>query len=194
MSSGDPATRNRILTSARSLLEEKPGANVTMGQIAGRAGITRQGLYLHFADRTSLFLEVGRLVDATERTPERQRRVDEAATGREALREAIGLQAILKPKLRGLATAMDALRRTDPAADAVWKEREHARLQRCEDLVRRLASEGVLRAGWDPSSAAQCLWAVTSQRVWDDLVVDQGWSTDSYCSHLTQLLEAALLN
>ena len=194
MSSGNSITRVRILTEARSLLEEQPGATVTMGQIAERAGVSRQALYLHFADRASLFLEIGRMVDAMERTPERQRRVDEAATARQALREAIALQAYLKPKLQGLATAIDVLRRTDPAADAAWKEREHARLQRCEELVRRLASEGDLSAGWDAHGAARCLWAVTSQRVWDDLVVDQGWSTDEYCSHLTRLLEAALLN
>ncbi|HYO00345.1 MAG TPA: helix-turn-helix domain-containing protein [Actinomycetota bacterium] len=194
MSSENSTTRERILTAARSLLEEQPGATVTMGQIAERAGVSRQALYLHFADRGSLFLEIGRMVDAMERTPERQRRVDEAATAREALREAIALQAYLKPKLQGLTTAIDVLRRTDPAADAAWREREHARLQRCEDLVRRLASEGDLRAGWDAHGAAQCLWAVTSQRVWDDLVVDQGWSTDKYCSHLTRLLEAALFN
>jgi hypothetical protein len=37
------------------------------------------------------------------------------------------------------------------------------------------------------------VWAVTSQRVWDDLVVDQGWSTGQYRTHLTTMLEAALL-
>ncbi|HEX2149975.1 MAG TPA: TetR/AcrR family transcriptional regulator [Actinomycetota bacterium] len=194
MSSGGSTTRERILAAARRMLEETPGATATMGQIAERAGVSRQALYLHFADRTSLFLEIVRTVDATERTPERQRRVDEAPTAREALREAIALQAYLKPKLQGLTAAMDALRRTDPAAGAAWKEREHARLQRCDQVVRRLADEGDLRTEWGISSAAQCFWAVTSQRVWHDLVMDQGWSTDEYCSHLTHLLEAALLN
>ncbi|HEU5003266.1 MAG TPA: hypothetical protein VFW71_10880 [Actinomycetota bacterium] len=34
---------------------------------------------------------------------------------------------------------------------------------------------------------------MTSQRVWSDLVEDQGWSTARYRRHLTALLEAALL-
>lgn len=164
-----------------------------MAQIAEEAGVSRQALYLHFADRTSLFLEVSRMADATARTTSRQQRVDDAATGRDALREAIALQALLKPLLRGIATALDALRRTDPAADAAWKEREHARLRRCEIVVRRLQSDGDLAPGWDVKAAARCFWAVTSQRVWDDLVVDQGWSAVRYRKHLTQLLEAALL-
>jgi AcrR family transcriptional regulator len=193
MSSGDPATRQRILEAARTLLEERPGANLSMGEVANRAGLSRQALYLHFTDRSALFLEVSRFADSTNRTPARQRRIDEAPTARDALREAIALQAWLKPRLRGVATAIDVLRRSDPAADVAWKEREHARLERCKQVVRRLHDEGELAAGWDVTAAARCLWAVTSQRVWDDLVMDQGWSTAQYRKHLTALLEAALL-
>ncbi len=193
MSSGDPTTRERILEAARALLEERPGADLSMGEVANRASVSRQALYLHFADRTALFLEVSRLVDSTNRTPVRQRRVDKALTARDALREAIALQAWLKPRLRGVATAIDVLRRSDPAANAAWKEREHARLERCEQVVRRLHDEGELAPGWDVPTAARCFWAVTSQRVWDDLVMDQRWSSAQYRTHLTALLEAALL-
>ena len=129
-----------------------------MGEVADRAGVSRQALYLHFAGRADLFLEVSRYADATARTPSRQRRVDLATTGRDALREAIALQAYLKPRLQGV-----------------------------------LHDEGEVAPGWDIASAARCLWAVTSQRVWDDLVIDQGWSTARYRKHITALLESALL-
>lgn len=164
-----------------------------MRDVAARAGVSRQALYLHFADRTALFLEVARSADAGLRTPQRQRRVDEAPDGRQALREAVALQAWLKPRLKGVATAMDVLRRSDPAAAAAWEEREHARLERCVQLMKRLRHDGCLASPWDIDSAAQCFWAVTSQRVWSDLVEDQGWSTARYRRHLTALLEAALL-
>lgn len=194
MSSGDPATHQRILEAARELLEASPGANIAMGEVAKQAGVSRQALYLHFRDRTSLFLEVSRLADSTARTPKRQRRIDEAPTARDAFREAIALQAFLKPRLKGVATALDVLRRTDPAADAAWAEREHARLQRCEQVVQRLHDDGELAAGWDVPTAARCFWAVTSQRVWDDLVMDQGWSTTQYRHRITALLENALFS
>lgn len=193
MSSGDPETRGRILGAAKALLEANPGAPVPMAQVAALAGVSRQALYLHFTDRTTLFLEVSRVVDTSLRTAARQRRVDDAPTARAALREAVALQAWLKPRLKGVATALDVLRRHDPAADAAWKEREHARLQRCEQVVHRLRAEGDLAPGWDVSSAARCFWAVTSQRVWDDLAMDQGWSAARYRKHLTALLEASLL-
>ena len=193
MSSGDPETRRRILQAAWDLLEVKQGAPVAMGEVADRAGVSRQAIYLHFADRTALLVEVSRLLDSTFRTPARQRRIDEAPTARAAFREAIKLQAWLKPRLRGIATTLDALRRTDSAADAAWKEREHARLERCEQLIRRVAEEGELADGWDQSDAARCFWAMTSQRVWDDLAIDQGWSSKQYREQLTTLLETALL-
>jgi len=193
MSSGDPATRARILAAARELLEEKPGAPVSMVEVARRAAVSRQALYLHFADRSDLFLEVTREADAAARTPERQRRIDEAVSGRAALREAVAVQAELKPELRGIATALDVLRRTDPAAQAAWSEREDARRARCGQVVARLDAEGSLAPGWDVAGASACLWAVTSQRVWDDLVVHLGWSTERYRAHVLALLEGALL-
>lgn len=193
MSSRDPDTRRRILDAARELLEAKPGASISMRQVAERAGLSRQALYLHFEDRTSLFLEVSRLADSTLRTPARQRRIEEAPTARDAFREAIALQAWLKPRLKGVATALDVLRRSDPAADAAWQEREHARLERCEQVIRRVHDDGELASGWDVSTAARCFWAVTSQGVWDDLAMDQGWTTSQYRTHITALLETALL-
>jgi AcrR family transcriptional regulator len=193
MSSGDPATRAGILAAARALLEERPGAGPSMGDVARRAGVSRQALYLHFDDRAALLLELTRAVDAAERTPDEQRLVDEAPTGRTALAEAVALQARLKPKLHGVATALDALRRTDTDADAAWREREQARLQRCAQVLHRLAAEDELAPGWNVEDASRLMWAVTSQRVWEDLVLDQGWSAGRYTGHLTRLLERALL-
>src|SRR3974390_2141980 len=104
MSSGDPATRARILAATRALLEERPGTGPSMGEVASRAGVSRQGLYLHFADRSALLLEVTRAADAAARTPAEQARVDQASTGAAALAEAIALQARLKPQLRAVAS------------------------------------------------------------------------------------------
>ncbi len=194
VSSDRHATKTRILDAARCLLEERPGTSPSMGEVAKRAGVSRQALYLHLRDRTQLFVELSRAVDAAERTPAEQRRVDEAPTGRRALAEAIALQARLKPKLHGIATALDALRRGDPAAQTAWQEREHARLSRCEDVIQRLNAEGVLAQPWSAEAAARLMWAVTSQRVWEDLVLVQGCSTEQYVADLTGLLEHALLS
>jgi AcrR family transcriptional regulator len=194
MSSGlaESDTHHRILAAAAELLEDRHGRALTMGEVARAAGVSRQALYLHFTDRTQLLLEVSRAADVAARTPTRQARIDQAVTARDALREAIAVQAEIKSQLRGVATALDVLRRSDAAAAAAWAEREHARLDRCRAVIGRLRDEQALAAGWTVEAAAQLMWAVTSQRVWDDLVVDQGWSQAKYRRHITTLVEAAL--
>jgi AcrR family transcriptional regulator len=191
--SRNAGTRARILDEARRLLEERPGASPSMSEVAAAAGVSRQALYLHFADRTALLLEVGRQADSAARTAGRQQRIDGAATAHEALRATISVQAELKPELQGIATALDVLRRSDTAAEAAWQEREQARLQRCRTVVKRLRAERALAPDLDLNTASQLLWAMTSQRVWDDLVADQGWTTTRYRTHLIRLAERALL-
>ena len=50
-------TRTRIMTAARALLEER-GFDVGMGDIARRAGISRQAVYLHFESKTDLLQQL----------------------------------------------------------------------------------------------------------------------------------------
>lgn len=186
-------TRRRILDAALALLAERPGVPVAMGEVAARAGVSRQALYLHFADRASLLVEASRQADADNRTPDRQRRVDDAVTARVALRETVRLQAYLKPRLHGMTVALASLRRTDPDAEAAWQERDRARLGRCRAVAQRLAAEDALREGMTVDTAAALIWALTSPGVWEDLVLELGWSTARYVRHVTGLLEDALL-
>jgi AcrR family transcriptional regulator len=187
------ATKRRILTATLELLQEQPGAPVSMGDVAQRAGLSRQALYLHFADRATLLVEASRQADADNRTPARQRRVDAAPTAREALRAAVRLQAYLKPRLHGMTTALGVLRRTDPAAESAWQERDQARLDRCRHLARRLHKDGELRRDCTVEQAAALLWCLMSPAVWEDLVLNLGWSNSQYIGHVVSVLEGGLL-
>jgi AcrR family transcriptional regulator len=187
------STKRRILTATLELLRQRPGAPVSMGEVAQRAGLSRQALYLHFADRTALLLAASRQADEDNRTPARQRRVDEAPTARDALREAVRLQAFLKPRLHGMTMALGALRRTDPDAEAAWQERDQARLERCRQVAQRLHDEGDLRGDCTIEVAAALLWGVTSPAVWEDLVLNLRWSNAKYVKHVISVLEQGLL-
>ena len=165
-----------------------------MGNVAARAGISRQAVYLHFPDRTSLLEEASRVADAANRTPRRQARIDGAPTGRRALRETVALQAYLKPRLRAMTLALGVLRRSDEAAEAAWQERDQARLSRCREVAARLRAEHALRAGLTVDDAAALIWVATSPAVWEDLTHNLGWGTTKYTGAIQQLLERALLN
>jgi len=60
---GDPATRRRICEAALRLIVKRRGAAVTLAEVARAARVSRQALYLHFADRAELLLALVRYAD-----------------------------------------------------------------------------------------------------------------------------------
>jgi AcrR family transcriptional regulator len=186
-------TARRILDAARDLLESDPGVEPSMGDIAAKAGVTRQLLYVHFENRTALLVELSRVLDAEARTPALQATIDDAPDGRAALRAAVLVQAAIKPKIHGLATSLELLRPRDPDAAAACEEREDARLSRCRAVIDRLAAEGLLAKGWSRAVAAEFFWSATSLRSWEDLVYRRGWTSATWARRVTQVLESALL-
>lgn len=174
---------------ARRLVEERGGSPVTLTEVAAEAGLSRQGVYLHFDDLTDLLLELSREADAAARTADLQARIDNAPTSRDALRQAVAVQAHIKPRLHGLITAIDILRRSDPGAQAAYEERDNARYERVVQVVERLEREGELALGWDVESAARLAWAMMSQRVWEDIGCPD---EEAYTAQLGRFLERAL--
>lgn len=164
-----------------------------MSEVAAAAGVTRQLLYFHFDNRAALLVELSRLIDVQARTPQLQATIDSAPNGVEALRAAVRVQAVIKPKLYGVATSLELLRPVDEGAAAACQEREDARLTRCRAVVDRLAAEGHLAPDWTPGAAAQLLWSMTSLRAWDDLVRRAGWSEAEWTQRTTATLEAVLI-
>jgi AcrR family transcriptional regulator len=192
MSRGE-ATRQRILEATATLLASQPGRVPAMADVAAAAGVTRQLLYVHFDNRTSLLVELSRLIDARARTPQLQATIDTAPDAVEALRAAVRVQAAIKPILHGVAASLELLRTVDDGAATACQEREDARLARCRAVVDRLAHEGRLDDEWTPKAAAELLWSMTSLRSWEDLVHRAGWTSTDWTRHTIATLEAALL-
>ncbi|MGH9194385.1 MAG: hypothetical protein ACRD1T_01430 [Acidimicrobiia bacterium] len=56
-----------------------------------------------------------------------------------------------------------------------------------------LDREGQLAPQWDIETATDLLWSLTSWQVWEQLVVDRGWSKEDYVDHLRSVLRRTLL-
>lgn len=175
------------------MLVERADAPIAMGAIAKAAGLSRQALYLTFADKTDLFVALVRHVDARLGLPEAIASIRDAPTGVDALKVMVELQVRFNPALKPLADAFELLRRQDPAADQAWQDRLDDRLQGCRAIVARLAAEGVLRPGLDATVAADLIWTLTSLRTWDDLVARQGWTAEDYRERMTALVVGAVV-
>ncbi|MBI3403257.1 MAG: TetR/AcrR family transcriptional regulator [Acidobacteria bacterium] len=191
---GDPATRRRILDAAQQLITGRRGAEVTLAEVARAARVSRQALYLHFADRAALFLALVRHADAQRGLAAAIQRVADAPTGVAALREAVAMQSRMNPKIWPLARHFESVRRRDEAAERSWQDRMEGRLTGCRMGVARLAREGTLRRGLTPEVAADLLWTLTSLRTWEDLVLERGWSAKQYEKRLGDVLLMVLTN
>ena len=191
MSSSPPTTRARILLATLALIQ-RGGAPLTMIAIAKEAGLSRQALYLTFADRADLFIALLRYVDGQRGLVQEQAKIRAAPSGVDALLAIIDRQARWNPDYKPLADAFDLLRRQDPAAQQAWQDRQDDRLAGCRVVVDRIRDEGRLRPDLDPALAADFVWTTTSIETWDDLVAKRGWSAQEYRRWTGELLLSAI--
>jgi AcrR family transcriptional regulator len=164
-----------------------------MSAIAKEAGLSRQALYLVFADRADLFIALLRYVDGQRGIVQEQAKIRDAPTGVDALLAIVDRQVRLGPDFKPLADAFELLRRQDPAVEQAWRDRQGDRLEGCRFVARRLAAEGRLRPGLDPAVAADLIWTLTSVTTWDDLVTRRGWTASDYHERLSALLLASVV-
>jgi AcrR family transcriptional regulator len=187
-------SRARILDAALKLITRRKGADVSMAEIARASDLSRQGVYLHFADRANLMVALVRHAHERLVPAEHMRRLKGAPSGLKALSIWVSLQARMNPGVWPVACSLEAVRRSDPDAERGWQDRQIHRLEECRQIVKRLHREGTLKAGVTRQTAADLLWSITSLRMWEELVLERGWTATQYEQRLTQLLSDALVN
>jgi len=187
MSSRNPETRQRILRAALELLESGQGEGVRMSDIAKRAGITRQALYLYFGTRADLLVAITRYLDEIKRTEERLGPSRAAQTGTERLDAFIEAWGGYIPEIYGVAKALLAMKDTDAAAAKAWKQRMWDMREGCEAAIDALERDGMLSPNHSPDQATDILWTMLSVRNWEQLTVECGWPQERYVRTLKSL-------
>lgn len=158
----------RILDAALACLRE--GGGLTMAQVAEKAGLSRQAVYLHFPGRVAL---LAALQARQPMAPD----FEAAPSARAALGLLVAAQANADPGLMVLDEPEDAAQ---------------ARLARCHAVALRFQAEGALAPQLSPAAAADLLWSLTGPRLWDALVTGRGWSTERTRAHVTFLATGAV--
>lgn len=144
-----------------------------MAEVAERAGISRQAVYLHFPDRAGLLAAV------------RQRFV---LPPHGSIAEAPSARAALSAVLAGLAETYPALW---PVLQAAGAAELPDRLELCQALAGRFRDEGALAPHLAPGTAADILFSLTSPALWHELT-QRGWDAARYRSHIGYLAVNAL--
>jgi AcrR family transcriptional regulator len=189
---GDPETRRRILDAAWALLEER-GTGIRIADIADKAAISRQAVYLHFGDRSSLFVALGDYIDVSFGRDRLRAHVFRAPTGVESLRRWVQTMSWYTAKIDPVSRILELAAESDEALAAVWKDRMTGRRGHVRRIADRMAAEGQLANGWTAEAAADLIYTVTLPGPWRVLTSVAGWSKKRYAREITKLLERSLL-
>lgn len=180
MSSKNIDTRQRILQATLALLEADKGKGVRMSDIARRAKLSRQAIYLHFASRADLLIATTLYLDEQKGAQERLAASRAAKTGIERLDAFIEAWASYIPHIYPSAKALLAMSETDEEAAKAWRARMQDMREGCQAAINALARDGTLTTDFSRDQATDVLWTMLSVRNWEQWTHDCGWSQDDY--------------
>jgi TetR/AcrR family transcriptional regulator, regulator of autoinduction and epiphytic fitness len=176
------ATRQAVLEAARELFIERGYVATTIDAIAARASVAPETVYGAFGSKRTLLSELVDIAIAggaeqppildqawvmeLRDEPDARRRVALLArNGRAILERRAAMDAVIS----GAAAA-------DPDIAKLAAQGRRERLLGQRRLLRVLLHGASLRAGMDPGTAADVLYAIGSPETYRLLVVDRGWS------------------
>jgi AcrR family transcriptional regulator len=181
-------TQTRILEAAWRLSREHGTGAVTMGEIATAAGVSRQLVYFHFANRAGLLVAMARHHDV------RSGFRDRVAATRE-LPPADGLAALIRawhgylPEILSVAEELEAALLTDEDGAEVWRDR----MGDLREAFRLAVARVHLAPGWTVDAAADWAWARCQPTNWRHLVGERGWDPEDYVRRTTESILGELV-
>jgi AcrR family transcriptional regulator len=145
-----------------------------MADVARAADLTRQAVYVHFPSRTVLMLALIDHIGATSGARELFAAAD-ATTGKQRRLEAHLHAAILySERIHDVADALDRARYSDEAARAAWDNRMELRRKKITTLIQPF------RTRMPRKRVVEAVVALTSPRLYRELVVERGWPIRAY--------------
>jgi TetR/AcrR family transcriptional regulator, regulator of autoinduction and epiphytic fitness len=189
-----------VAAAARALFIERGFAATTIADVAQAAGVSTQFIYAAFGGKRGL---LGKVVDWTlagddEPIPMAQRpsivavQQEPTLTGKCALyaRHTRLVAARIAQTLQMLRAAADA----DADARAIYQTGEAQRRTGAGLFVANLRRSGQLRAGLSDEQAADAIWALSPDILWNLLVIQRGWTPDQFELWYAGQLAAAVLD
>jgi AcrR family transcriptional regulator len=185
-------TRARILDSAIREVSERHTAEVTMAQIAAAAGVSRQLVYFHFANRAGLLSAMARHRDEAGD-------IFEAARASRRMEPVAGFEHLLRawcaymPEIDPLTRALEAALLTGDDGAVAWRERFADLREALRIALARIDRLGRLADGWSVESGADWAWSRVQPSTWRHLVGERGWTHDEYTERTVRSLLSELV-
>ena len=190
---GRTDTRSRVLEAAWTLTVEHGVSNVTLAEIARKAGVSRQSVYLFFGSRAGLLTEMTRHKDRTSGISRKFVLALRDGSGAGALKRTIQIWFDYIPEIYPVARALSGAAVADDEAEAAWNDRMDLIHDLFLRIARRLEDEGALAAGWNAGQAADFIHAQAHFSTWHHLVKERGWTPEEAAARVVSALSATLL-
>jgi AcrR family transcriptional regulator len=190
----EASTRERVLQVARELIAERGNAAITLVDVAARAGLSRQTMYLLFGSRAGLLVAMVEQIDATSAGPERLRAARDGSDPLAAFEAYLRAWFDYLPQVLPVARALTAAATAgDRDAQAAWESRMRKLRGGFLQLAQALRAAGRLRETWSTQAAADWMFGLTHADLWQHLVVEAGWPGATAVDRLVSALRATLI-
>lgn len=186
-------TRDRILTSAKSLFEAEGFEHVTIEKIAQAAGVASPTIYALFQSKRGILralmdesLPLDQFHALVEKSIQERSPKTRLAISAKIARQMYDAERIQTTIFQGAAVLA-------PEFKELEQEREMRRYNRQEVTIQAMEEEGSLAKGLSISKARDILWTFTGRDIYRMFVIERGWTSDEYEKWLTQLLIQTLV-
>jgi len=186
-------TRQRIIAAAQALFAEAGYPNVSLDDIAARAGVSRQTIYVQFGAKNGVLRAVVEHIEQAQ-FGDVQAGLQRTTDPVDSVRSGIGIQITFFSAHADLLRTFYAQAAHDPEVRALWQERTRWRLDALRWLFDLIEREGQLAPGWSAGAAADWIWSLISFQVYDMLVNERGWSPQQLEEQVRQAIDMMLLN
>ena len=193
------ATRLEIVEAARGLMLERGYVSTSIGAIATEAGVAVQTIYNSIGSKAEVLsavlelTEAGPGQDAPTLVPAALRlRVAGARSAADVIRALSTWFAEVNERSAGVFRVLGQAAAVDPDFARLEDRRATQRLHSLGDAAAALRARNGLRSGLSDHEAAAAIWAIGHPQVYRALVVDIGWSTETYREWLEKTLRATL--
>ena len=190
--------KQRAIVDAAERLFLRDGFQATtIPAVAAEAGVSQETIYKTFGSKPGLVRAIRERGLAGEGPVHAERRSNALQKEERDPRRVIEgwgqLTTEVAPKVMPILLLVAAGATTDAEMARLRQELDLARLTRMRRNARRLARAGHLRAGMQPSQAAELLWACSSPELYDLLVRRRGWALTRYARFIVDVMIAGLL-
>ncbi len=187
-------TKNRILTTAKTLFESKGFEKVTIEEISLKAQVSTPSIYSLFQSKRGILLGLMDTALPSEQFTALVKLGQKEICPRKRLEITASIARQLYDAEKTQCNFLQGASILDPVFKELEVEREKRRYQRQKETVETMAAKKVFTETLSLSKIRDILWAFTGRDLYRMLVIEQGWSSDEYEKWLANLLIKNLLS